>query len=80
MSVYADLRVKGRVLVSFDEAGVLPRLRRSAERDGLRLVVRREGSLRTMSRDQARHRPYSVALVDPAEPTTIVRPDANVTA
>lgn len=73
---YADLRVKGQIVLSVREKHQVTSLRRYAAADGLKVTqftqghVRRQGFLR-------REQPLTVALVHPDNPTTIVRPDAK---
>ena len=72
---YADLRVKGQIVLGVQERHQVTTLRRYAAKDGLKIVQytrphrRREGFLR-------REQPLTVALVHPDNPTTLVRPDA----
>lgn len=77
MSIYADLRSRGQITLAFDDARLISSLRRRAKRDGLQVVSHRLGNSRDISRDQARRRPYAVALVNPFDLTTIVAPDAE---
>lgn len=80
-AIYATLRREGEYVLGVDMAremqdSVTKTLRAKAKRDGLRVVASkmrpRHGRIRA-------HHPVAVslALVDPANPTTIVRPDSG---
>lgn len=70
--VYADLRRRGQVYLSPEGDALVAALRRRAKADGLRVVSGRE-SARHMTREQARNRPYVVALT--SNGVDIVAPD-----
>lgn len=70
---YALLRIQGEVMMDCSSEPVIRHMRTMAKKDGLQIVASR-GSAKHLSRSQARVRPYTVALVDPSDPTTIVRP------
>ena len=68
-SLYASLRVKGEMWVRLK---YVSGLRSRAKRDGLNIVVSKPDNVERGQRSDTR----IVALVSPADPTTIVSPDA----
>jgi hypothetical protein len=76
--LYAELRLKGRVLLSYDNVGGIATAKRLAKADGF-VVTTSRGSRGTgdfrMTDDQARTRPTEVALTQ--DGMHIVAPDAQ---
>ena len=74
--IYQDLRRRGQVYIRADQAGLISGVRRLAKKDDL-AVSQYRGSLRNLSRQQARQRPYNLGLTQPGS-DLIYAPDAPV--
>ena len=73
--IYAELRRVGQLVITAAERSTVTTLRRRAKADGLAVTVYTQ-----RGRDPRRavdQEPATLALVDPADPRHIVRPDAS---